>query len=156
MICTFLHSWAPALLLIGLGTRFSAVALFIMTLVIQIFVYPDAYPTHGVWAAVLLYLIVNWPGKIDVLFSQLTIPHAWYQKNAFSLDIILGRILWYAAYSLIYRHLEEMKQEFGVFVDYSSINRGAIRFLPLLENLFGHQYKWPVGRSWGRWMPSRN
>lgn len=28
-----------------------------MTLTIQIFVYQDAYPTHGVWAAVLLYLI---------------------------------------------------------------------------------------------------
>lgn len=90
MICTFLHSWAPALLLIGLGTRFSAVALFIMTLVIQIFVYPDAYPTHGVWAAVLLYLIVNWPGKIDVLFSQLTIPHARYQKNAFFTGYYIG------------------------------------------------------------------
>lgn len=56
----------PALLLIGLGTRLSAIALLIVTLVIQIFVYPDAYPTHGVWAAVLLYLIAKGPGKISV------------------------------------------------------------------------------------------
>lgn len=53
----------PILLLLGLATRFSALALFIMTLTIQIFVYPDAYPTHGVWAAVLLYLMAKGPGK---------------------------------------------------------------------------------------------
>lgn len=53
----------PILLLLGLATRFSALALLVMTLTIQIFVYPDAYPTHGVWAAVLLYLIAKGPGK---------------------------------------------------------------------------------------------
>jgi putative oxidoreductase len=53
----------PILLLLGLATRFSALALLFMTLTIQIFVYPDAYPTHGVWAAVLLYLIAKEPGK---------------------------------------------------------------------------------------------
>jgi putative oxidoreductase len=53
-------------LLIGLSTRFSALALLGMTTVIQVFVYPDAYPTHGVWAAVLLYLMAHGPGKISV------------------------------------------------------------------------------------------
>jgi putative oxidoreductase len=56
----------PILLLIGLSTRFSALALLGMTTVIQVFVYPDAYPTHGVWAAVLLYLMAHGPGKISV------------------------------------------------------------------------------------------
>jgi len=42
-------------------------------------------------------------------------------------------IRWYATYQLNYRHLEEMMQELGVFVDHSSINRWAIRFMPLLE-----------------------
>ena len=50
------------LLLIGLATRFSALGLLVMTAVIQIFVYPGAYPTHGVWAAVLLYLVARGPG----------------------------------------------------------------------------------------------
>lgn len=49
----------PVLLLLGLGTRFAALALLTMTLVIQIFVYPDAYSTHGVWATVLLLLVVR-------------------------------------------------------------------------------------------------
>lgn len=37
-----------------------------MTLTIQFFVSPNAYPTHGVWAAVLLYLIAKGPGKISL------------------------------------------------------------------------------------------
>lgn len=37
-----------------------------MTLVIQLFVYPDAYATHGTWAAVLLYLIARGPGALSV------------------------------------------------------------------------------------------
>ncbi|MBK6636783.1 MAG: DoxX family protein [Rhodocyclaceae bacterium] len=56
----------PALLLLGLATRFSALALLVMTATIQIFVYPDAYPTHGVWAAVLLYLVARGPGMVSI------------------------------------------------------------------------------------------
>jgi putative oxidoreductase len=37
-----------------------------MTLVIQLFVYPDAYATHGTWAAVLLYLMARGPGMLSV------------------------------------------------------------------------------------------
>ena len=56
----------PLLLLIGLATRFSALGLLVMTAVIQVFVYPDAYPTHGVWAAVLLYLVALGPGALSI------------------------------------------------------------------------------------------
>ena len=56
----------PLLILIGLGTRFSALALLGMTLVIQLFVYPGAYATHGTWAAVLLYLMARGPGNLSV------------------------------------------------------------------------------------------
>lgn len=54
------------LILVGLGTRFSALALLGMTLVIQLFVYPGAYATHGTWAALLLYLIARGPGMLSV------------------------------------------------------------------------------------------
>lgn len=47
----------PLLLVLGLFTRFSALALLGMTLVIEVFVYPDAWPTHLTWAAALLYLV---------------------------------------------------------------------------------------------------
>ena len=65
----------------------------------------------------------------------------------FPIDVILVCIRWYAAYPLSYRHLEEMMEERGVFVDHSSINRWAIRFLPLLEKVF-RKYKRLVGGSW--------
>jgi len=51
------------------------------------------------------------------------------------IDVILVCIRWYAAYSLSYRHLEEILQECGVSVGHSSINRWAIRFLPLIEKM---------------------
>ena len=47
----------PVLLVLGLFTRLSAAALFGMTLVIQTFVYPDAWPTHLSWAGLMLPLI---------------------------------------------------------------------------------------------------
>jgi transposase-like protein len=48
---------------------------------------------------------------------------------------------------LSYRHIEEITEERGVFVDHSSINLWTIRFLPLLEKVF-RKYKRPVGESW--------
>ncbi len=63
----------PLLLLLGLATRLSAAALLGMTLVIQLFVYPDAYATHGLWAALFLYLMGRGPGalSLDNLLSRL-------------------------------------------------------------------------------------
>jgi len=54
----------PILLVLGLATRFSALGLLGMTLVIQIFVYPGAYVVHGTWAAILLMLMRFGPGAI--------------------------------------------------------------------------------------------
>lgn len=62
----------PLLLLLGLATRVSALGLLVMTLVIQIFVYPLAFPTHAMWATVLIYLIARGPGalSLDHLFTR--------------------------------------------------------------------------------------
>lgn len=56
----------PLMLMLGLGTRFAALGLLVMTAVIQLLVYPAAYPTHGVWAAVLLWLMVRGPGVVSL------------------------------------------------------------------------------------------
>jgi putative oxidoreductase len=53
----------PLLLVLGLFTRLSAAALLGMTLVIQLFVYPDAWPTHLSWAGLLLPLIALGGGR---------------------------------------------------------------------------------------------
>jgi putative oxidoreductase len=59
---------------LGLATRFSAAALLGMTLVIEIFVCPDAWPTHLSWAAILLPLIFRGGGNLslDALISRRT------------------------------------------------------------------------------------
>jgi putative oxidoreductase len=56
----------PLLLVLGLFTRASAVALLGMTAVIEVFVYPDAWPTHLSWAGLLLYLIARGAGSISM------------------------------------------------------------------------------------------
>jgi putative oxidoreductase len=56
----------PILLVLGLFTRFSALALLGMTLVIQVFVYPDAWPTHLTWAALLVPLIARGSGRFSL------------------------------------------------------------------------------------------
>ena len=70
-----------------------------------------------------------------------------FKGMRFPIDVILVCIRWYVAYPLSYRHLEEMMEERGVSVDHSSINRWAIRFLPLIEKV-SRKHKRPVGGSW--------
>ncbi|MFN7183696.1 MAG: DoxX family protein [Thermomonas haemolytica] len=53
----------PLLLLLGLGTRFAALGILGMTLVIEVFVYPLAFPTHALWAAAALALLVHGGGR---------------------------------------------------------------------------------------------
>ncbi len=59
-------AWAehlfPLLLVLGIATRASALALLAMTLVIEVFVYPEAWPTHLSWAAPLLLLAARGGG----------------------------------------------------------------------------------------------
>ena len=56
----------PILLVLGLATRLSALALLGMTLVIQTFVFPEAWMTHGLWAAAFLTVIKFGPGRISL------------------------------------------------------------------------------------------
>ena len=55
-----------SLLFAGFFTRFAATALLGMTLVIEIFVYPQAWPTHIQWAAMLLVLLCRGPGSLSI------------------------------------------------------------------------------------------
>lgn len=65
-LATFAEHFFPVLLVLGLATRFAALSLLIMTLVIEIFVYPDAWPTHGTWAACFLVLMAQGAGKVSL------------------------------------------------------------------------------------------
>ena len=54
------------LLLIGLASRLSALGLFGMTMVIQLFVFPDGWPEHILWVALQLLIISRGPGTISL------------------------------------------------------------------------------------------
>lgn len=56
----------PVLLVVGLFTRLSAMALLGMTVVIEVFVYPDAWPTHLSWAGLLLLIIARGAGSLSL------------------------------------------------------------------------------------------
>jgi putative oxidoreductase len=60
------------LLLIGLGTRLSALALLGLTLVIQVFVYPESWPSHVQWLAFLLPIFARGAGgfSVDALIAR--------------------------------------------------------------------------------------
>lgn len=63
-LATYAEHLFPILLVLGLFTRGAALALLMMTLVIQIFVYPSAWPTHLSWAGLLLPLIARGGGRL--------------------------------------------------------------------------------------------
>jgi putative oxidoreductase len=56
----------PVLLVLGLATRLAALVLLGMTLVIEVFVYPLAWPTHIQWAAMLLVLLCRGAGTASL------------------------------------------------------------------------------------------
>ena len=65
----------PILLVLGLATRLSALALLGMTAVIQIFVYPDSWTVHILWAAILIHLIRVGGGPIALDGAAARIYH---------------------------------------------------------------------------------
>jgi putative oxidoreductase len=56
----------PVLLVLGLLTRAAALVLIGMTTVIEVFVYPQAWPTHIQWVAMLLVLLCRGPGALSL------------------------------------------------------------------------------------------
>ena len=70
-LAAYMATWAehlfPVLLVLGLATRLSALALMGMTLVMQIFVYPEAWwAVHALWLAMALQLITRGPGSLSL------------------------------------------------------------------------------------------
>lgn len=65
-MATYAEHLFPILLVLGLGTRFAALGLLGMTTVIEVFLYPDAWPTHLSWAAILLPLIAKGGGPLSL------------------------------------------------------------------------------------------
>jgi len=65
-LATYAEHGFPLLLVLGLFTRFAASGLLFMTLVIEVFVYPDAWPIHLTWAGLLLLMMARGAGKLSL------------------------------------------------------------------------------------------
>lgn len=65
-LATTVELGCSALLALGLATRFAAAALLGMTLVIQLFVYPENWPDHLLWGSILAYLVARGAGAISL------------------------------------------------------------------------------------------
>ena len=65
----------------------------------------------------------------------------------YPLEVMLTCVRWYVAYPLSLRHIEEMMQESGVFVDHATVHRWAIKRVPVLAAVFRRR-KNSVGKSW--------
>ena len=65
-LATYAEHIFSILLILGLLTRVSAAGLMGMTMVIQLFVYPDAWPTHLSWAGPMLYLLARGGGALSL------------------------------------------------------------------------------------------
>jgi putative oxidoreductase len=65
-LATAVELTAPLLLALGVATRLGAAAMLGMALVIQLFVYPQSYPDHLLWAGPLVYLILRGPGVLSI------------------------------------------------------------------------------------------
>ncbi|MEP3225086.1 MAG: DoxX family protein [Parasphingorhabdus sp.] len=67
LIATYAEHFFPILLVLGLATRFGAAGLLVMTLVIQFFVYPEAWwSVHIIWVALALVLITRGGGLFSL------------------------------------------------------------------------------------------
>lgn len=55
----------PILLVLGLGTRFAALGLLFMTVIVELTV-PDGWPVHITWAAMALGIMAYGPGRISI------------------------------------------------------------------------------------------
>jgi putative oxidoreductase len=75
----------PVLLVIGFASRLSALGLFAMTLVIQLFVVPDGWPEHLLWFALLSSIIARGPGALSfdhLIWSRLPTVHLMSSRQA--------------------------------------------------------------------------
>ena len=63
---TFAEFFFALMLLFGVATRLGALGLLGVTAVIQIFVFPGAWPTHILWAALLIMLMRDGGGKLSL------------------------------------------------------------------------------------------
>ncbi len=70
----------PVLLVLGLATRLATLPMLGMTFVIEVFVYPEQWIEHLMWAAILLFILTRGPGRLSL---DGVVARAWFGRKAF-------------------------------------------------------------------------
>ena len=65
-LATAIELGCPVLLVLGLGTRLPVLPMLAQTLVIEVFVYPEAWIEHLTWASLLLFVLGRGPGTLSL------------------------------------------------------------------------------------------
>jgi putative transposase len=90
--------------------------------------------------------LIGW-GKSDGRMMMIEALRKVIRRMHYPIEVMLTCVRWYAAYPLSLRHIEELMQERGVFVDHATVHRWAIKILPVLAAVF-RRHKRPTGLSW--------
>jgi putative oxidoreductase len=66
VLATCFEIGCSTLLVLGLAARLATLPLLGMIVIIQLFVYPQAWPEHLVWGSILLFLLTRGPGSLSL------------------------------------------------------------------------------------------
>ncbi len=66
----------PVLLVLGIATRLATLPMLGMTFVIEVFVYPEQWIEHLMWASILVFILTRGPGalSLDHVFARKFLP----------------------------------------------------------------------------------
>jgi len=56
----------PVLLVLGLASRLATLPMLGMTFVIEVFVYPEQWIEHLIWATILVFILTRGPGPLSL------------------------------------------------------------------------------------------
>ena len=125
------------LLFLGLATRLTTFPLFGMISVIQIFVYPNAWPDHLLWGSILLFLLTRGPGSlsIDYLIDRYFIKSIYLRGRVADVRAWLGRF----PFSIL-----ELSMRLGVGLAFFDDGLLKYRSFDYATQLFAEAYKVPL------------
>jgi putative oxidoreductase len=130
------------LLFLGLATRLTTLPLLGMISVIQIFVYPNAWPDHLLWGSILIFLLTRGPGalSIDHLIGQYFVNLFHSQEAA-----LFGRLIslreWLRRFPL---SIIQLAMRIGVALAFFSAGVEKYRSFDYATRLFEQVYKIPL------------
>jgi putative oxidoreductase len=130
------------LLFLGLATRLITLPLFGMISVIQIFVYPSAWPDHVLWASILIFLLTRGPGSISIdYFIERYFLKAYAEKGSRLLERFVSMREWLCRFPL---SIVQLAMRIGVGLAFLSSGLLKYRSFDYATQLFEQAYKIPL------------